>query len=1071
MARKTAKSAGRGSKQKWVYFFGGGKAEGKSGMKMLLGGKGANLAEMTNAGLPVPPGFTLTTEACAAFYDAGRKWPSGLEAELDKNLRQLEKVTGKTFGGATNPLLVSVRSGAAVSMPGMMDTVLNLGLNPDSLQALIKESGNERFGWDAYRRFIQMFGDVVMGVEHEAFEEALQAVKDKYGKSLDTELGTAHLKEVVERYKKIYRDHTKEEFPTDPRDQLAKSINAVFGSWNNPRARRYRQLNDIRGLVGTAVNVQTMVFGNLGETSGTGVAFTRDPSNGDNRFYGEYLMNAQGEDVVAGIRTPQPISHLRKVNRKVYDQLVAIRGKLEKHYRDMQDIEFTIEHGKLFMLQTRTGKRTIFAQVKIAVDMVKEKLITEKEAVSRVDARQLNQLFAPIFAEADLEQARRDNRLLTKGLNASPGAATGHVAFSADDAEAMDKEGKKVILVRIETSPEDIGGMAVAQGILTARGGMTSHAAVVARGMGTPCVAGAGDLDISYREQTLRVNGKTFKKGDWLSIDGFTGEVYGDHIEPKPSEIIQVLDGKMSPTRSELYKEFDQIMKWADKFRRLGVRTNADTPKDTERAVSFGAEGIGLTRTEHMFFEGERIVSFRRLILVAEEVKNLRDQLEDAVAPAARRAIEEKLAAPLKQYNQALKELLPLQRDDFVGIFTALGGRPCTVRLLDPPLHEFLPHDEAGQTAMARNMGVDVGKIKRTVDALHEFNPMLGHRGCRLGITYPEVTEMQVRAIIEAAVRVKKSGIKVIPEIMIPLAGNAREVALQKEVALETIQAVFKETGATKRDIPYKIGTMIEVPRAAVTADEVAKEAEFFSFGTNDLTQMGCGFSRDDAGKFLGDYVKLGIYDYDPFQVLDQAGVGKLVQTACELGRKTRPDIKLGICGEHGGEPMSVEFCHRVGLNYVSCSPYRVPVARLAAAQAVIREAGKAGSTKTGSGTSVKTGKRKVAKTRRGKTMAKKVAKKKTAKKTAKKKTTKKAAKKKTTKKKTAKKKTAKKKTTKKKTTKKKTAKKKTAKKKTAKKKTAKKKTAKKKTAKKKTAKKKTAKKKTTRRKTTRKTT
>ncbi len=1003
---------------RYIYFFGGGKAEGNAKMKALLGGKGANLAEMTNAGLPVPPGFTLSSQCCDDFYKAGKKWPKGLAAEVEKNLARLEKVSGKKLGSNDNPLLVSVRSGAAISMPGMMDTVLNLGLNPDSLQAIIKATGNERFGWDAYRRFIQMFGDVVMGVPHHDFEHELDAVKKKYNAAQDTDLSADNLKEVVERYKKVYKKNTGEDFPIDPKEQLTKAIDAVFGSWNNPRAIKYRQLNDIRGLLGTAVNVQTMVFGNMGDDCGTGVAFTRDPSNGDNHFYGEYLMNAQGEDVVAGIRTPQPIDHLAKVDPKVYKQLVTIRNRLEKHYRDMQDLEFTIEKGKLYMLQTRTGKRTIFAAIKMAVNMVREKLITPQEAVMRIDAKQLNQLFAPIFDTKELAGLEQKGLLMTKGLNASPGAASGIAVFNAEDAERLAEEGKKVILVRIETSPEDIGGMAVAEGILTARGGMTSHAAVVARGMGTPCVAGAGEVSIDYGKQQMTVKGKTFGKGDWIAIDGFTGNVYGTKVEPKPSEILQVLDGKLKPEKSELFQDYSQFMKWTDKFRKLGVRTNADTPADTMRAVSFGAEGIGLTRTEHMFFEGDRIISFRRLILVADKVKSLRDQIEAAPDENAAKKLQQELQKPEKQFNMALKELLPLQRKDFIGIFKALAGRPATIRLLDPPLHEFLPHDDAGQKDMSKKMGVSVNQIKQTVEALHEFNPMLGHRGCRLGITYPEVTAMQVRAIMEAAIQVKKSGLKVFPEIMIPLAGNANEVALQRKVAEEEIKKVFAETKMSKRDIPYKIGTMIEVPRAALTADEVAREAEFFSFGTNDLTQMGCGFSRDDAGKFLGEYVKLGIYEYDPFEVLDQTGVGKLVEIATSLGRKVRHDLKVGICGEHGGEPMSVEFCHRTGLNYVSCSPFRVPVARLAAAQAAIKES-------TGTGTPVKTGTFGSKQKKEGKMAKKKCAKKKCAKK--------KVAKKKVAKKKVAKKKVAKKKTAKKKVTKKKTAKK-VAKKKVAKK-------------------------------------
>jgi len=924
---------------KHVYFFGGGETEGRSNMKNLLGGKGANLAEMANIGLPVPPGFTLTTQACEEYYKLG---PARLfkliEPEIKKNLAILEKVTGKTFGHGENPLLVSVRSGAAVSMPGMMDTVLNLGLNEKTLKAIIKRSGNERFAWDAYRRFMQMFGDVVMGVPHHSFEHALDSAKKKFGRKLDTDLTAGELQVVVKEYRKVYRKHTGEGFPEDAMEQMRKSIDAVFGSWNNPRAIKYRQLNDIKGLLGTAVNVQTMVFGNMGESSATGVAFTRDPSTGANKyFYGEYLINAQGEDVVAGIRTPQQISlkgsrewarsngiaeanrktnfpSLQEIMSRCFRELDAIRVKLEKHYHEMQDIEFTIEDGTLFMLQTRTGKRTAPAAVKIASDMVKEKLITTEEAVMRVAPSSLDQLLHPVF-DPKAESAARQ---LAKGLPASPGAATGQVVFSAEDAEFHAEMGETVILARTETSPEDIGGMAVARGILTSRGGMTSHAAVVARGMGTCCVAGAGDVVMNYKAKSMTVDGVKVKEGDWISLNGSTGAIYL---------------GKVGTVDPKLTGPFGTLMAWTDKYRRLGVRTNADTPHDAAVAVKFGAEGIGLCRTEHMFFEGKRIVSFRRLILVAETVKRLRAQLHSAEGEMAK-AIKKRLAEPLKQYNRALRELLPLQRKDFAGIFKALKGRPCTVRLLDPPLHEFLPHDSAGQKEMAATMGVKATQIKNLVEALHEFNPMLGHRGCRLGISYPEVTGMQVRAIIEAALMVKGSK----PEIMIPLVGTLKELVLQKQVALDTIEAIKKEKKLKKMPFPVLIGTMIEVPRAAVTADEIATEADFFSFGTNDLTQMGCGFSRDDAGKFLGDYVAEGIYEYDPFQVLDQAGIGKLVDMACKLGRSTRPKIKLGICGEHGGEPQSVAFCHKVGLNYVSCSPYRVPIARLAAAQAVIAE-------------------------------------------------------------------------------------------------------------------------------------
>jgi len=925
---------------KYAYFFGDGKADGRADMKDLLGGKGANLAEMANLGLPVPPGFTITTEACAKFYDLGReKLFEIIKPEVEAAMARLERVTGKTFGRGERPLLVSVRSGAKVSMPGMMDTVLNLGLNPETLDALIKLSGNERFVWDAYRRFIQMFGDVVMGVPHDAFEHALDSVKKRHNRKLDTDLTAEELREVVARYDRIYRKHTGGDFPTDAMDQLWKGIEAVFGSWNNPRAIKYRQIHDIRGLLGTAVNVQTMVFGNMGEGCATGVAFTRDPSTGSKKyFYGEYLMNAQGEDVVAGIRTPQQLTRagsrawaksngiseaerrknfpsLEEAMPKVFKQLDAIRRKLEKHYRDMQDIEFTIERGKLYMLQTRTGKRTTAAAVKIAADMVKERLISEEEAVLRIEPQELDQLLHPVFDPKAEAQAKE----VARGLPASPGAASGRLVFSAEDAERWAELGEQVILARIETSPEDIGGMAVAKGILTARGGMTSHAAVVARGMGKCCVAGAGDCVIDYGSKRMKAGGVTLKEGDWISLNGSTGTVY---------------EGRIQAVEPQLTGPFGYIMKLADKYRRLGIRTNADTPHDAATAVRFGAEGIGLTRTEHMFFEGGRIISFRRLILVAETVKRLRAELEAATDSRARKLIQKKLTPPLKQYNRALAELLPLQRRDFEGIFKALKGRPCTIRLLDPPLHEFLPNDEAGQREMARKMRVPVRKIKETVESLHEFNPMLGHRGCRLGISYPEVTAMQVRAIIEAAIKVKGSR----PEIMIPLVGAVKELALQKQVILRTIEDIKREKRLKKLPFPVLIGTMIEVPRAAVTADEIAREADFFSFGTNDLTQMGCGFSRDDAGRFLRDYVRDGIYEYDPFQVLDRRGVGKLVEIAVELGRKANPKIKLGICGEHGGEPKSVEFCHRVGLDYVSCSPFRVPIARLAAAQAAIRD-------------------------------------------------------------------------------------------------------------------------------------
>ena len=931
---RARKSAGKTAK--FVYSFGSGRSEGSVSMKTLLGGKGANLADMSGLGLPVPPGFTITTEACAKYYEVGEKALHALlRDQVTEALRKLEKATGKTFGHGPNPLLVSVRSGAAASMPGMMDTVLNLGLNPKTVEAMIERTGNPRFVWDSYRRFVQMFGNVVMGVEHHEFERELEAVKHARGYTLDTELMTEDLQDVVARYMKRVREIKGCAFPTDAMEQLWRGIDAVFGSWNNPRAIKYRALNDIRGLLGTAVNVQTMVFGNSGSNSATGVAFTRDPSTGEHKyFYGEYLINAQGEDVVAGIRTPQQITirgsrewakarniteAVRKVQYpaleeampKVFKQLDAIRVKLERHYRDMQDLEFTIEDGKLFILQTRSGKRTAAAAVKIATDLVREKIIDEKTAVLRVEPGQLDQLLHPVFVRSAEAKAKK----ITVGLPASPGAATGQIVFNAATAELWAREGKKVILCRIETSPEDIGGMNVAAGILTARGGMTSHAAVVARGMGKCCVSGCGELHISYDKKTISCNKLVLKEGDWISLNGSTGLVYEGQIETE--------DPKLTGP-------FAMIMALADKYRKLGVRTNADTPRDTAKAVAFGAEGVGLCRTEHMFFEGDRVISFRRMILVAETVKSLRQALAECTDPEERTRLEQELAAPLKQYRQALKELLPLQRKDFISMFKALKGRPCTVRLLDPPLHEFLPHDEAGQAEMAREMDLEVIQIREVVESLHETNPMLGHRGCRLGISYPEVTEMQARAICEAAAAVKGSQ----PEIMVPLVGNVKELTAQKEL----IHKVLADVERTRKvKLPIRIGTMIEVPRAAVTADQIAAEADFFSFGTNDLTQMTCAFSRDDAGKFLGEYVARGFYDYDPFQVLDQEGVGRMVEIAMQYGRGVKPNLKVGVCGEHGGDPKTVEFCHKLGFSYVSCSPFRVPIARLAAAQAALR--------------------------------------------------------------------------------------------------------------------------------------
>jgi len=899
--------------EKRVYFFGGGKAEGNAKMKELLGGKGANLAEMTSLGVPVPAGFTIATKVCREYYKSGGKWPKGLDKEVDKNVAKLEKVMNAKLGDPSKPLLVSVRSGAAVSMPGMMDTVLNLGLNDDVIEGIIKKTGNPRFAYDIYRRFIDMFGDVVMGCDHEHFEEVIAAAKKKAGVNLDNELSAEQLHDVVEKYKAVYKKHVGELFPQDGRVQLEHAINAVFGSWNIPRAVKYRELNKITGLLGTAVNVQAMVFGNMGSDCGTGVCFTRNPSNGKKEFYGEYLMNAQGEDVVAGIRTPVPLIKLKKEMPKAYKQLTSLMTKLEKHYTDMQDMEFTIQNKVLYILQTRMGKRTAEAAVKIAVDMVKEKLISKKEAVTRVTPEQLDRLLHPHFDP----KAKRNP--FAKGLPASPGAAVGQVVFTADTAEAWNAKGKKVILTRIETSPEDIGGMDAAVGILTARGCMTSHAAVVARGMGKCCVAGVSDLDISYKTKKLTIDKLTIKEGDWISIDGSTGEV---------------MTGQLPTVEPTLSGDFGKFLAICDGIRKLGVRTNADTPEDSKRARDFGAEGIGLTRTEHMFFEGDRIWSVRQMILAADDYTDMLGKIGAAGTAKEKKAIEKEYATVKKQFEGALKKLLPYQRKDFVGIFKAMAGLPVTIRLLDPPLHEFLPQDAKSQAEMAKRLGVKPAVVKAKVEQLHEFNPMLGHRGCRLSITYPPIARMQARAIIEAALKVKKAGKVVLPEIMIPLIGAVAELKLVKDEVVDEIKQVFKEKGAK---VKYMVGTMIEVPRAALTADEVATEAEFFSFGTNDLTQMTMGFSRDDAGKFLGEYVNKGIYADDPFQKLDQTGVGKLVEMGTKLGRKTRKKLKVGICGEHGGEPDSIDFCHRVGMNYVSCSPFRVPIARLAAAQAAVR--------------------------------------------------------------------------------------------------------------------------------------
>ncbi len=884
-SKPAAPSNGRAAKAvKRVYFFGNGKAEGGAHLKDLLGGKGANLADMTLVPLPVPPGFTITTETCGEYNDRGQKLPAGLMDEVKANLLKVEKATGKKFGDPKNPLLVACRSGAKVSMPGMMDTVLNIGLNDEVVVGLAKLSGNERFAYDSYRRLINMFGDTVMGVDHHHFEHELSGVKSAKGVELDTDLDTEGLKEVVEKYKAVYKQHVGSDFPQNPLVQVEHSIEAVFKSWMGDRAIRYRQLNDIRGLRGTAVNVQSMVFGNMGDDSATGVAFTRNPSTGENKFYGEFLINAQGEDVVAGIRTPIPCEEMGKWSKKSWGELLKIKDVLEKRYKDVQDFEFTIEKGKLYMLQTRNGKRTAAAAVRIAVEMVKEKLIDEKTGVLRVDPASLDQLLHPTF------NPRAEKIVLAKGLPASPGAAVGKIAFTAEEAEHRVNAGEKIILVRRETEPADIGGMHVSEGILTSTGGMTSHAAVVARGMGTPCVAGAGALHIDAHKKELTINGKTYGINDWISLDGTTGEV---------------MEGQVETQEASLTGPFKQIMLWADKYRTLKVRTNGDTPTDAKVARGFGAEGIGLCRTEHMFFDPQRIHHMREMIL-AETVE-------------ARKA--------------ALAKLLPYQREDFVGIFKEMKGLPVTIRLLDPPLHEFLPHNAKDQEELARSLGKSLEQVKNRVDKLHEANPMLGHRGDRLAVTYPEILEMQVAAIIEAACICKKAKVSVLPEIMIPLAGTVKELDYLKKITVETADRVMKEH---KVKVDYMYGTMIEVPRAALTADEMAGTAEFFSFGTNDLTQMTFGYSRDDAGTFLPDYINKEILDRDPFQSLDTVGVGQLIRMAVQKGRSVRKDLKCGICGEHGGDPRSVHFCHDVGLNYVSCSPFRVPIARLAAAHAAL---------------------------------------------------------------------------------------------------------------------------------------
>ena len=890
--------------KKYVYFFSEGQSDGNATMKNILGGKGANLAEMCNIGVPVPPGFTISTEVCDYYNKHDKNYPAELQKQIDANIAKLEKAMRAKLGDSKNPLLVSVRSGAAVSMPGMMDTVLNLGLNDDAVIGLAKKTNNERLAWDAYRRFIDMFGNVVMGVDHEHFEEQLSLIKKKYKAKQDNDLTAAQLKELVQKYKVVYKKYVKKPFPADAKQQLMAAVNAVFGSWNIERAVIYRRINKITGLLGTAVNVQAMVFGNMGNTSGTGVAFTRNPSNGDKKFFGEFLINAQGEDVVAGIRTPEPIDDLRKEMPKIYKQLDAIRNKLEKHYRDIQDVEFTIQEGRLFMLQTRTGKRTGLAAVKIAYDMVKEGMITPEEALMRIEGDQLNQLLFPIFDPV----AKAKTKKIAKGLPAGPGAASGHVVFTADDAESWKKKGKNVILVRHETSPEDVAGMHAAEGILTSTGGMTSHAAVVARGWGKCCIAGCSTLNINYAKKQITVGNTVINEGDYISLSGTTGEVMLGHVKSTTSPVIAgVVENNSVAKKSPIYKMFIQIMKWADQYRKLNVRTNADTPKDSMAARRLGAEGIGLTRTEHMFFEGERIWAVREFIL----------------------------AQDIETREKALKKLLPFQRKDFEGIFKEMNGLPVTIRLLDPPLHEFLPNDDAGQKEMAKRLKILPAKVKDLVKKLHELNPMLGHRGCRLSITYPELCVMQTTAIITAACNMAKKGIKVLPEIMIPLIGTTNEFDYLEEIVRKTANDILKNSGSK---VKYMVGTMIEIPRAALTADKVAKKAEFFSFGTNDLTQMTFGYSRDDAGVFLPEYIEKKILPDDPFQTIDQEGVGQLVKTAVNLGRQTNKKLKCGICGEHGGDPESVKFCHKAGLNYVSCSPFRVPVARLAAAQVVIEE-------------------------------------------------------------------------------------------------------------------------------------
>jgi pyruvate,orthophosphate dikinase len=940
-ASKVAKTAS--DKTKYVYTWGNNKADGNGSMKALLGGKGANLAEMTRIGLPVPPGFTITTEVCTYFYGHKKTYPSVLQAQMEAGVRNMEKIMGCKFGDAKGmPLLVAVRSGARDSMPGMMDTILNLGLNDQTVLSLAAATKNERFAWDCYRRFVQMYGDVVLGVQktegedHEPFEVVIEGYKhEKYGKDIvDSDLTAEDQQELVKRFKALVKQRTGKSFPADPWDQLRGAAGAVFGSWMNDRAIVYRRKYNIPAEWGTAVNVQAMVYGNTGETSGSGVAFTRNPANGVNEFYGEFLVNAQGEDVVAGVRTPEPVALMKKKMPKPFAELMKVRAILEKHFKDVQDVEFTVQEGKLFMLQTRNGKRTAAAALKFSMDMVKEKLIDWKTAVLRNPADQLDQLLAPIFDLADVKKAKE----LAKGLPAGPGAASGKIYLNADRAAAAAEKGEVVLLVRNETSPEDLRGMIAAEGILTAKGGVSSHAALVARQMGKVCICGASDIEIDYDKKTVKVAGQTFKEGDFLSIDGTSGTVYGGQLKTAPSEIITgIVNNDKAAQKTEKFKSFLQLMKWCEQATKLAVRTNADTPEQTRIALAFGATGIGLTRTEHMFFEGDRIDAMREMIL----------------------------ATTLEARKAALAKLLPYQREDFTGIFKALKGLPATIRLLDPPLHEFLPHTKDQQQDLSKKIGVPVETIVQRVHDLHEFNPMLGHRGCRLGIAYPEITEMQARAIFEAAAEVAKKKIKVKPEVMIPLVGFQKEFDLQAEI----VHRVAKEVMAEKKvKFDYQVGTMIEVPRGALTADEIAKNAEFFSFGTNDLTQTALGVSRDDMGSFMMPYIENEVFKKNPFATLDATGVGQLMETAVTKGRATRPNIKLGICGEHGGDPDSVKFCHKLGLAYVSCSPYRVPVARLAAAQAAIEEAASAPASKPAKKAAKKTAK---------KAPAKKVAKKK----------------------------------------------------------------------------------------------